>query len=341
MSVFFSKPKTRTEEPVVPEPLVINGYVMEGNFRNISGGARWDSAVKDGKRWFIKEFMSPVYPRDDMDCGEEYLKACQKACTDFYAAKSRLYAAVRSSETGTLVGVSAFFRWDAHYYAVSPWVDVITPNMDRVAARSETDKLLLLRVLSNTLSALHRNHVVHGDLRPDNLVFKYSPSGGLTLKLIDFDSSYLEGDVPEPEDLAISPAFVSPEVARMALTEEPEPLDCKSDVFSAALLFHQLWCGEAPHFDETKYDYPFESVLDGEPLQLSPELSEELRALLASMLHRDAAKRPSMEEVFSALKGREPTMSSPPPPSPPSPPAPGVRVTERATGSGLKITTSF
>lgn len=245
MSIFFSKPKPKVEE-LIPEPQIINGYLMEGDFRNISGGARWDSAVKDGKRWFIKEFMSPVYPSASADCSEEYFKACQSVCNSFWNTKNRLYQAVRASDTGTLVPVSSFFRWGARYYAVSPWVDMLSMDIRDVAARSEKEKMLLLRVLANSLSALHRNRVVHGDLRVDNVVFKRSPSGALTLKLIDFDSSFLEDCVPEPEDLAISPAFISPEAARMALTEESEPLDCRSDVFSAGLLFHYIWCGKGP-----------------------------------------------------------------------------------------------
>ena len=334
MAVTMSKGTTTgndRDKKAVPAP-VINGYATAGGFPNVSGGARWDKAEKNGKSWFIKEFYSTVIPEEGSGLDEAYVRACRVAAEEFRARKERMYTALRAADPGTLVTVTDFFLFGSKYYAVSPWLEDLSPAMSAVAAESEADKARLLKVLANSLARLHARHIVHGDLRPDNLMFRRSPSGTLTLKLIDFDSSFLEDAVPEPEDLAISPAFVSPEVARMALTEESEPISCRSDVFSAGLLFHYIWCGEGPGFDETKYDYPFESVLAGEPLQLSPELSEELRALLGSMLDRDAAKRPSREEVFSALKGREPTTSTL---------ASGVKVTERATGSGLKITTSF
>ena len=321
------------DKKAVPAP-VINGYATAGGFPNVSGGARWDRAEKNGKSWFIKEFYSTVIPEEHAGLDEAYIKACRVAAEEFRQRKERMYGALRDADPGTLVTVTDFFLFGSKYYAVSPWLEDLSPAMSAVAAESEADKARLLKVLANSLARLHARHVVHGDLRPDNLMFRRSPSGKLTLKLIDFDSSFFEDELLEPEDLAVSPGFISPEVGRVVLTEESEPIDCKSDVFSAALLFHQLWCGEEPSYDKKRFDYPFLAILNGGSVSPSYKLPNGLRVLLAKMLYGDRDKRPTMAEVLRELQRIFPVL-------PPPPPEKKTEAKEYESASGLKIISSF
>ena len=71
------------------------------------------------------------------------------------------------------------------------------------------------------------------------------------------------------------------------------------------LLFHKYITGKMPGFDKAEYDYAFESVLDGQKLELAPDLSEELREMINGMLECDHQKRLSMEEVYSIFQRME------------------------------------
>ncbi len=45
---------------------VLNQYLLETEFQNQNAGfSRWAFAVKGGEKYFIKEFIDPVYPMDD------------------------------------------------------------------------------------------------------------------------------------------------------------------------------------------------------------------------------------------------------------------------------------
>ena len=44
---------------------VLNGYKLLAPFQNRDAGfSRWTTGEKDGKVYFIKEFLNPVYPAD-------------------------------------------------------------------------------------------------------------------------------------------------------------------------------------------------------------------------------------------------------------------------------------
>jgi hypothetical protein len=42
---------------------VVNGYTILEDFRVVGAGlSKWTFAAKDGREYFIKEFLSPTYP---------------------------------------------------------------------------------------------------------------------------------------------------------------------------------------------------------------------------------------------------------------------------------------
>lgn len=44
---------------------MLNGYILKGELQNANSGfSKWGFAVKNGKEYFIKELISPVFPMD-------------------------------------------------------------------------------------------------------------------------------------------------------------------------------------------------------------------------------------------------------------------------------------
>jgi len=74
-----------------------------------------------------------------------------------------------------------------------------------------------------------------------------------------------------------------------------------SDIFALGLIYCQYLTGSLPDFDKKKYRYPYVAILNGESLRVNI-LSDKLKSLLDSMLSKEAAKRPNIDEVFSKLK---------------------------------------
>ena len=94
---------------------------------------------------------------------------------------------------------------------------------------------------------------------------------------------------------------MAPETCRFLFGEQVE-LTCAIDVFAAGLLFHQLYTGHLPGFDRRECDYPHEAVLDGQELQVDPDMPAALGAVIRDMLAGDPTARPAMSRVCTAIR---------------------------------------
>ena len=70
---------------------------------------------------------------------------------------------------------------------------------------------MLLKTVAHSLKILHDLRIVHSDLKPSNVLIKRTELG-YTTKLIDFDSSYIAGNPPPPEEIVGTMNYYSPEL---------------------------------------------------------------------------------------------------------------------------------
>ena len=100
-----------------------------------------------------------------------------------------------SAYGGNLIVTLDFFRAGAKYYKTTERVDAVDLGVAGIAALPFKQRLVLLKSVAHSLKILHDLHIVHGDLKPDNVLVKRTELG-YTSKLIDFDSSYVAGRPP-------------------------------------------------------------------------------------------------------------------------------------------------
>jgi len=153
--------------------------------------------------------------------------------------------------------------------------------------------------LVDGLAYLHENGVVHGDIKPDNILL----SANGEVKLSDFGSAtvFHDGDdsITSPKG---TPSFLAPE----AILEDRYS-GVAADVWAlGATLFHFLF-GRIPFGREDSSPMAlYDAILEDE-LVIPEGASEELRSLLGGMLEKDPAARLTLEEVASHpwLRGAE------------------------------------
>jgi len=284
------------------EPYQLGDYtVTQPLTTNKSGFSKWGFCTKDCIEYFVKEFLTPVYPVESIKLDPDLRERKIKQCIEWYEEKKRVYNAIVAAQSGNLVVPVAFFKRNSHFYLVTQ--KVVDSAMD-FALLSKTDmkhKMIIMKVLADSFSMLADHHVVHADVKPDNLLIKQTNSNFYTMKVIDFDGSYLESEPPPPDDIQGDPVYYAPETF-LYIAEEPVTLTSKVDVFAMGLIFHQLLVGELPHFED-EYDYFYEAVLNDSPIQLHESLTPRFRLLISRMLEKNVEKRFSMRAVLKFLDG--------------------------------------
>jgi len=283
--------------------MTVNGYEIIGELSNDNSGyAKWGFARKGMyEQVFIKQFLSPVYPSEASGLSPKQMESKIKICKDFEYSKRVFYNRLNRCITGNIVTINDFFRSGNKYYMVTEKVNAEKLQPEVISKMSLEQKMLIIKVLLYNVASLHNAGIVHGDLKPNNILFQKTAANVYTSKLIDFDSSFLEENPPKDEsDLQGDMVYFAPESFLFVAEEEGE-VTCKIDVFALGIIIHQYFCGNLPYFDREKYNYTFEAALDGAPITIDASIPQVVRNLISQMLCTDPNERPSCAKVFKEI----------------------------------------
>ena len=71
--------------------MIINGYKLEEELQTRNGGnCKWGFGKKNGKVYFIKELLNPVYPVDEVKLSDTVRARKKKICHDFQERQTLL-----------------------------------------------------------------------------------------------------------------------------------------------------------------------------------------------------------------------------------------------------------
>ena len=283
----------------------INGYVLEGDLQTTNGGnCKWGFAKRNGRRFFIKELLNPVYPSDDVAISDELKKRKRAACRSFEERQMLLYSTLNNCSEGILVHVEEFFRCGSKYYVTMPAITAVKGDVTKDPSISREDRIRMCRSLIHSLARMHDAGLIHGDLKLDNVLVTKTPAGYHTAKVIDFEDCYWQKESPEPgTDIKCDMSYAAPETFRLMMGESLQ-LTQAVDVFALGLLMHAILTGEFPRFDKDRFSYPFESLIKGEPLLFwESKLPDPYKQLIKQMLLIAPEKRITLKQAEEVLAG--------------------------------------
>ena len=284
----------------------IAGYEIVTEFTTAGGGqSRWAFARRGGRDYFIKEFLSPKYPVDGAPGGEATKDRQRRQCDAFEMHHRAIIEALEpiSSRGGNVVVATDFFRAGPRYFKVTDKVEVTDWSPEEVAALPIKARLLLMITVAHSLNVLHRVGLVHGDIKPPNILIKRLAGGGWGTKLIDFDNAVLtDKRLPDPKDLVGDMAYYSPEIVRYLNDGDAATrLTGGSDLFALGLVFCEWMTSQKPALDSGAR-YAGVAVLRGDGIAVPDMGYPAIGALVKSMLATTATERPSAEAVHRELR---------------------------------------
>lgn len=149
-----------------------------------------------------------------------------------------------------------------------------------------TPALQIAKQICRGLTAVHKAGIVHGDLKPQNVMVM----GNGVVKLMDFGVARAgaAGGVSSAAPIAGTPLYMSPEQARGA------ELDERSDLYSAGVVLFELFTGQPPFRDGDSEEI-MRAHLDEpppNPRSLRPELPESLTGIILACLDKSRLRRP-------------------------------------------------
>ncbi len=168
-------------------------------------------------------------------------------------------------------------------------------------ATPDTIEALFAQALHG-LQALHRAHIIHGDLQANNLLVVDGPEGGV-VKIIDLGLAD-----PRFPFTAGTPSTMAPEKILK------DPVDERADLYSLGVIFYQLLSGENP-FVRGNLAETYEAHLTFKPPKLTlknPRVPVFWNELLAHLLAKNPAHRfRNCGEVLEALDFSRPKAEGP------------------------------
>lgn len=176
--------------------------------------------------------------------------------------------------------------------------------------RGPLDVSLASEVTSQICAALdeaHRQHIVHRDVKPDNIILN-STAAGLRVKVLDFGIAKLRDDttshLTQTGSVMGTPHYMSPE---QCLGEE---LDNRADIYSVGVVLYEMLCGRVPFNSPISTAVVVQHVNQPPaPLRtINPSVSPQMEAAVLHALEKRREARPQTaiafaREVAAAVRG--------------------------------------
>lgn len=149
--------------------------------------------------------------------------------------------------------------------------------------------LAVVKQAARGLTALHRRGVVHGDVKPDNLVLARARPGRESLKVIDygFAREIGERDVAESTIIAGTMGYLAPE---QVATEAAHP---SSDIYAMGVVLFRLLTGELPFDTKAPAELLGHHLFSAPPPPswLRPQLGRDLDCIVQSAMRKSPTNR--------------------------------------------------
>lgn len=230
----------------------------------------------------------------------------------FVAYQNKIQNLIENSRNAKqlIAGIHLYFQDDRRrFWQAIEYVENSRDLKEYLESSTTTweQRMVFAKVFMFAMKVLHQEvRLVHGDLKPANLLLVPQGENNYSIKLIDFDRPILldEEEIPwsATEGYIGSPGYYSPEHLKRERPTE------KSDIFTCGLILYELLTKNGHPFNYASVTKEYSENEAPVPELIGSFGNDELDSSVANTLHRmldpNPVNRPSAEEVHQVLLRR-------------------------------------
>eukprot|EP01122_Echinamoeba_exundans_P001021 TRINITY_DN1096_c0_g1_i3.p2 TRINITY_DN1096_c0_g1~~TRINITY_DN1096_c0_g1_i3.p2 ORF type:complete len:464 (-),score=52.45 TRINITY_DN1096_c0_g1_i3:2149-3540(-) len=180
--------------------------------------------------------------------------------------------------------------------------------------RSEPFTALEIAKWSSSIAAglefLHKQHVVHRDMKPDNVLATLDAHDEVqTLAISDFDTAKTVTKSQQAKTVIGTPSYMAPEVIS---SQNRDLYGYKADVWSFGMTLYELMTLKEPYEDEDKFEVATMISTGARPKMPAsmPSSYKPLMELYETLTVKDPKARPELRDVRDSLQQLQWTLQS-------------------------------
>lgn len=184
-----------------------------------------------------------------------------------------------------------------NHYIVMELVEGITLKkyIEKKARLSYKEAVSVAIQVSMGIDAAHSNHIIHRDIKPQNIIISREGK----VKVTDFGIAKAATSNTITSNVMGSVHYTSPEQARGGYSDE------KSDIYSLGITMYEMLTGRVPFNGETTVAIAIKHIQEEmpSPRELVPEIPESVESIVMKCCQKSPERRyQNMQELIADLK---------------------------------------
>ncbi|KAF7329578.1 Other ulk ulk protein kinase [Mycena kentingensis (nom. inval.)] len=312
---------SRSEEDEELRPYIIGSHIGKGSFATVYKGYHEEDHSSVAIKTVSRSKLSPKL-FDNLQSEIQILKSLSHRhitkLIDIVKSERNIYLIMEFCSGGDLTNyIKTRGKVESLKYVPSPgappqwYPHPKSGGLDEIVVRS------FLRQLARALKFLRHRHLVHRDIKPQNLLLNPAPPEELArghplgvpiLKVADFGFARSLPNTMMAETLCGSPLYMAPEILRY------QKYDAKADLWSVGAVLYEMAVGRPPfraanHIDLLKkieqskgLRFPDEDpkAIAKRPDDPPPVVPDDIKRLIRMLLRQLPAERADFEQFFGS-----------------------------------------
>lgn len=250
----------------------------------------------------LAEVYQAQHPRQPQPVALKVFAPIVAANTAYMETMREIAMRVGLLNAGHILPVHDFGRdGDVLYLAMPLMRESLRGVFQRMGCLPLHRAALLLQQIANGLAATHAAGIIHGDLKPENVLLDARGQAFISDFGVgrDFSAESVERRSPSTlSSLIGAPAYMAPEQLR------GQPTDQRTDVYALGVIFYEMLSGAPPYSGNTIYDVAAKALTKPIPplAQHVPGITPLLERAILRALARDPAGRwPTVQRFIVGL----------------------------------------